>query len=633
MSHYSNNRFSRQTYEPNFLSGSQYETPGPRHTRAYMPQSGLNRHLSPGARGLSGYKSVYSATKPSSSDFFNTLVSQMQRIDENFTLQWSEDTPLQQALNCLVQAINVVEAEKMQSHPFYSESRGKESYDESEYEIKLKEREERLAKDEASLQRERNMVNAEKDKVKKLKEHYLNLENELKQQKLEYEIKEKEDNEKIFIIKEQLESELNEIAEEKRTLDRETIEINLLKSKLDEYSQSLNDEREELERERAKIFEKNLELDKEKWQLESLKAQLDEKMAINTHLREKIDIELQLIESERAELLKTKIQMQTESFRNVDTKFSDEERYSLKAEKLALAEERERLLLEEEKFAQLLAQFENDQLHLVEERKQIEKDKQAVLEEREAVDEAWDEIEDKQGSQTGGRKGPDEYAAMLEELQLQMANYNKELEKREKELEIKNIELTQREEEVEKKLEEIQNVEFSLLRAKHDLEELSLGTIPELETQSQHIQHILADLLVKRNEVDSGYNQLQAKIMEFERTKSQSRNNNDINRMADELENKIKRIKEREEELANLESILDKEKRENLSHALFLQRAQKEFDESCEKKEAEIEATTKKLEKLQIKLESAIQLMNAKENELLNMKEQLIENQSKFESP
>ena len=626
MSHYSSNRFSRASYEPNFLSSGQYETPGTKQIRTHLPQSALNRHLSPGTRATSSYKSVYASPKPSSSDFFNTLVGQMHRIDESFSLEWSEDTPLQQALNCLVQAIDVIEAQRMQGHSYYPDSRISEAYEGEEYESRLKGREERLEKDEAALLRERNMVNAEKDKVKKLKEHYLNLESELKQQKLDLEHKEKEDSEKIMLIKDQLESELNEIAEQKRTVDREILEINLLKTKLDEYNQSLSEEREELERERQKIFEKNLELDKEVWKLETEKAQLDEKVAITSHMREKIEHELQQIELERAEMMKAKIQIQTENLKQSDYRLTDEDRYSLQSERLALAEERERLLLEEEKFAQILAQYEADQLRLVEDRKSVEKDKQAVIEEREAVDEAWDEIEEKQGSQTGGRKGQDEYAAMLEELQSQMAKYNKELENKEKELDSKSAEISRREEEVERKLEEIQNVEFSLMRAKKDLEELSLGTIPELETQSQHIQHILADLLVKRNEVDSGYSQLQAKIIEFERTKSQSRNANDINRMADELENKIKRIREREEELANLEHVLDKEKKENLSHALYLQRAEKEFNESCAKKETEIEATTKKLEKLQIKLESAIQLMNAKENELLSLKEQLIEN-------
>jgi septal ring factor EnvC (AmiA/AmiB activator) len=161
------------------------------------------------------------------------------------------------------------------------------------------------------------------------------------------------------------------------------------------------------------------------------------------------------------------------------------------------------------------------------------------------------------------------------------------------------------------------------------LEELSLGTIPELENQSQNIQNILAELLQKRHEVDQGYSQLMAQKREFERNKNKSRSANDIARMADELETRIKRIRVKEEELANLEENIVKEKKDNLAKALMLQKAQKEFDESHDKKQTEIEAAAKKLEKLQVKLESAISLMNAKETELIGIKELMIEGKEK----
>lgn len=565
------------------------------------------------------------ATSQKSSDFFSLLTSQMRRLDENFSLELTDDTPLQQALNCLIQAIDVLESEKS-SIGYMAEPSLQDSQN------SLKEKEDQLKLTEAALLRDRQVLQSQKEKIKKLKEHYQAFESDLKLQKQELDENELAEQRKLEEIKEQLELEFENISETKRKVDKEAAELNSLKSKLEDYQQSLTLEKEKIDQDRSTIFEKNLELDKLKWTLETEKSQIEEKIAITLHIREKIDQELQEIEKQRSEILKLKIELQTSSLKN-ESKVFEEEKLSLSAERLALAEERERLLIEEEKFAQLVTQYENEYQGLVCEQQVVEKDKIAVMEEREAVDEAWDELEEKQGKIGDRGKDGTDYAAMIEELQGQMANYNSELEERERELEEKNLEIERREEEVEKKLEEIQNVEYSLLRAKHDLEELSLGTIPELENQSQHIQHILADLLQKRSEVDHGYNQLQAKIQEFEKNRSQSRNGDDINRMADELENRLKKIREREEELSALEDLLEKDKKENLSHALFLQHAQKEFEESCSKKETEIEGTTKKLEKLQIKLESAIDLMNAKETELLGMKEFIIEGRSKLCSP
>ena len=359
-------------------------------------------------------------------------------------------------------------------------------------------------------------------------------------------------------------------------------------------------------------------------------------------MKEKIAQELEIIELERSNLLKTKIEQHGESIRlSEQLKLIEQEKLNLLetqnsflAEKLNLAEERERLTLEEERITQILQELEEEKRILAEAKHNIENDKKAVIEEREAVDEAWDEIEEKQESQTGGRRNKhpeEEYSQLFEEFQNQMANYTKDVEIREREIEVKNLAIQRNEEELDRKLAEIQSIEFSLLRAKHDIEELSLGTIPELESQSQHIQSILADLLLKRNEVDAGYIALQAKIDEFEKSKTSTKGNNkEITKLADELEVKLSKIKQREDELSVLESVLEKEKKENLSHALYLQKAQKEFDMNCAKKEAEIFEAKKRLGQLQSKLESAIMLMNTKENELISMKEAIMDEKNRM---
>lgn len=635
MSHYSSDKASKYQFESLSSKLARFESPVSRH---HPPHSSLVRHLSPSTQDFHSYHHAkQSPGKANTPDFFSILTQHMRRIDDDFKVQWSDETPLQQALNALISAIDIIE--NVKTAEYNPDDEEQEALETNEkllhYENLLRSKEEKLKAEEAICLREKQLLSAEKEKIKKLKEHCLKLENELKSQKDEHEKRSKEETAKTLSMRNRLEKELQHIEEQKVYLDRETREIELIKNKLEDFNTNLSAEREELELERTGLFEKGLELEKERWQLENEKAALEEKAIINGHMKEKIAEELETIETERTNLLKLKIDNESSNFRSPDSsKTIDQERLYLHElqntallEKLQLAEDRENLMMQEERIAQILLDLESEKNKVMIERNNIELDKQAVLEEREAVDEAWDEIEEKQGSQTGGKKvkAEDDYSQMLEELQNQMMSYNKEVEIREREIELKNFALMEREEELDNKLAEIQAVEYSLLRAKQDLEELSLGTIPELESQSQGIQKILADLLQKRNEVDTGYSHLQSRIDEFEKSKS-GRNSRSIERLADELEMKLKKVKEREDELTLVESALEREKKENFTHALFLQKAQKEN----ERKEIEILEAKKKLEMLQNKLETAIVLINSKESSLITMKDSIMVEKNKL---
>lgn len=613
MRQYSRDRLNRLNVEPTSINSPAYEAQTSSINQ--LNPNLISRNIPQASRALASSRQSNSR----SSDFFSILTSQMQRIDESFSLEWSEETPLQQALNCIIQTINYLESEKystISNIPASSEDTYRSTSD------SLKSKESKLISEASLIKKEKSVLKAEKEKLQKLKQAFTHLQADLSQRKSENEAKSSEANKKIEDIKLKLEQELQSIAESKFKIDKETSDLERLKLKLSEFNSDINKSKEDLDRERSKLFEKTLNIEKEKWSIESLKAILEEKEALNSHLRSKIDQEIKDLEQERTQILKSKIELQTESLRQVDSyRTIEEERLAFENERLALAEERERLLIEEEKFARLVAQYEDDQHQLLEARTLMEKDKISVKQQRQAVDEAWDQIEAKQGSQTGGRKSENDDPALLEQLQGQMEKYYKEIEQRERNIETAQEDLRKREEELERKLSEIQNVEYSLMRAKQDLEELSLGTIPELEAQSQNIQTILAELLKKRNEVDKGYSQLQAQKREFERNFNKSRSSADITKLADELETRAKRIRAKEELLMDLEDKIAAEKKENLAKALALQKRQKEFDESTSRKEAEIEAAAKKLEKLQIKLEAAIKLMNLKESELISMRE------------
>jgi hypothetical protein len=466
------------------------------------------------------------------------------------------------------------------------------------------------------------------------------LEKDLKSQKAALELREKEDTLKIQSIREELEKKLAEIDSKEQIIEIKANEIELLKNKLEEFNHSLLQEKEELELQRSKLFEKSLGLDKEKWDLENQKNALEEQSAFNSHYKEKINQELQTLESERSWILKSKVEIHAEMIKQSElaTKLDherlllQEQQNSFLNEKLILAQQREMLTQEEERIAQILLDIEEEKRIMLKDKNFLEKDKIAIVEEREAVDDAWDEMEEKPEFRLNFKqiKTEQEYSELIEELQKQIVVYNKEIESKEREIELKNLLLAQREEEVESRLSEIQSVEFTLMKAKQDLEELSSGTIPELETQSLHIQKILADLSAKKSEIDSGFTQLQAEKDEFQKKKYSGKDTNEIKNLAIDLEFKCQKIRERENELNLLEATLEKEKQENLSHALYLQKIQKDFETSSAKKQAEMLQAGKRLESLQKKLEDAIALVNIKEAELSEMKKKINDENKNF---
>lgn len=589
-------------------------------------------------------KNISAIKTSNSSDFFNLLVHNIRRIDENFSIQWSDETPLQQALNAIISAIDVIEAERDDEYYRQPYQDSEDFYQNNERLCQLEEilkiKEENLNKEEENLMKEKKNIFLEKEKIKKLKYNYLELEKDLKSQKAALELREKEDTLKIQSIREELEKKLAEIDSKEQIIEIKANEIELLKNKLEEFNHSLLQEKEELELQRSKLFEKSLGLDKEKWDLENQKNALEEQSAFNSHYKEKINQELQTLESERSWILKSKVEIHAEMIKQSElaTKLDherlllQEQQNSFLNEKLILAQQREMLTQEEERIAQILLDIEEEKRIMLKDKNFLEKDKIAIVEEREAVDDAWDEMEEKPEFRLNFKqiKTEQEYSELIEELQKQIVVYNKEIESKEREIELKNLLLAQREEEVESRLSEIQSVEFTLMKAKQDLEELSSGTIPELETQSLHIQKILADLSAKKSEIDSGFTQLQAEKDEFQKKKYSGKDTNEIKNLAIDLEFKCQKIRERENELNLLEATLEKEKQENLSHALYLQKIQKDFETSSAKKQAEMLQAGKRLESLQKKLEDAIALVNIKEAELSEMKKKINDENKNF---
>ena len=529
------------------------------------------------------------------SDFFNSIVEQMRRIDEEFFIEMSEETPLQQVLNSLKKAIDVLEEQKTSQNFFNNESnlfyRNEKL---QEYEKLLKSRDKRIKTEENLIFKEKQLLFAEKEKIKKIKDHHLIVESELKAQKLNLEQKEKEDITKTALIREKFEQELKNINDQKKALENEFLEIEKIKIKLEEYNKTLDCEREEFELEKLKLFEQSLENDKENWKIDNEKADLQEKITINNHLIEKINQELENLKAERADILKAKIDFQSEILKHAEHLkiFGNKDLFNedILIEKQILLDDRKKLREEEEKIVKILLEIENERQRLVNDQNLINEHKQSEkcgkieklkktedfeqLERLENIKKNWKNVQTKpiKSPEYYTNKYEENYSAILEELQTQMTNYNKELEIREQEIEKKEILLEKRKNDLEKKWIEIQNVESNLFKAVKELEKLSIGTIPELESYSLQIRSVLTGLLIKKSEVQSGYDSLQSKINQF---------NDDF-----EYKNREKKL--------NAENKPGIEKQKINENSLVLQRPGKEIDSSCIKK---IEETIEKNEK------------------------------------
>lgn len=642
MNYHSRQKFKKYSFDISSVPRRQYESPyykqgSTKQPKPQMLYKSYDSSTSPSKKIFAHHKSTSKSPSTLSSDFFSVLVSHMRRLDENFSLDLVEETPLTQALNCIIQAIDIIEQERGQANIKYSEE--SDNYNESDkkackLESLLRAREDKLIVAEAALSREKKALAREKENLKQMKEYYKKQEYEIHQQKSDIETREKENDEKICIIKQKLEIENKELEGKKKEFEKDALELDAMKKKLEEYSNRLMEEHEELELERSQLFEKTLEIDKEMWRIENEKILFEEKQAINNHLKAKIDEEIIRIETDRAELLKSKIDLQSESIKHSELLHTlESERISLSelqasiaTEKLILSEEKSKLDQKEERLSHILTQLEGEKHKILPDSPSNSKNPFFQLDYPQLF------------SISSGSKDPNSPKGkfisleMLEELKNQMFTYSQEVENREKALENRTQALSKKEKDLETKFLEIQALETSLLKAKNDLEEVSLATFPKLESQSQYIQHILSDLQAKRSEIDMGYSQLQTKIIEFEKSKNNSLKSSDIAGLAEKLEKKNKKIQQREKDLIQFEAKLEKERDENLAHALFLQRAQKDFELNCSQKQAEIQAATKKLERLQRKLDDAISLINTKESQLLHLKTHLIEEKSKLPS-
>ncbi|OMJ74466.1 hypothetical protein SteCoe_26589 [Stentor coeruleus] len=648
MNHHSRQKFKNYSLDISSIPRRQYESPYYKQgsTKQPKPQvlyKSYNSSVSPSTKVFACHRPNSKSLSTSSSDFFSVLVSHMRRLDENFSLDLVEETPLTQALNCLIQAIDIIEQERGQGNANITEE--SDNYNEndkktSKLEALLKAKEDKLIIAEAALAREKKALAREKENVKKMKEYYKKQEYEIQMQKAEIEIRERENDEKICCIKQRLEIENKEVEDKKREVEKDTIEVAAMKKKLEEFSSSLMEEREELEIERSKLFEKTLEIDKEIWKIESEKIILEEKQAMNNHLKAKIDEEMIQIETDRAELLKSKINLQSDVIKHTEllTNLESERislselQESLATEKFILSEEKSKLNQKEERISNILSQLDEEK-HKILLDQPLSIIKNPFIQSNSLLSNSSD-AKDPTFFLTKIESPKDKFISieMLEELQNQMFSYSQEVENREKALENRSQTLSKKEKDLENKLIEVQALESSLLKAKNNLEEVSFSTIPKLETESQNIQYILADLQAKKSEIDLGYSQLQERILEFEKSKNDSFKSPDVNKLMQKIDKKNKKLQQREESLAQFEAQLQQEKDENLAHALFLQRAQKDFELEYTQKQAEIQLATKKLERLQAKLDDIISLINTKENQLLNLKSHLIQEKSKLPS-
>jgi chromosome segregation ATPase len=228
------------------------------------------------------------------------------------------------------------------------------------------------------------------------------------------------------------------------------------------------------------------------------------------------------------------------------------------------------------------------------------------------------------------------------ELQEQMDNFNKELEEREIILDEKELTIEKQEKEIKKKFENFQIIEASLIESKIQVEDLRTFTIPELEKQSNYLENLLQELSDKKSELDILVDNLQhdlslisqhkSGLAVIEEDRSQDISNdsghyghNEINEIAEDLELKIMRVKEREEELDYSLAQLERDKAEVIRAAEIVKKAHDDVEEKRRKLDKDLQEEKEKIKNQIIKIENGTRLLTTKEAEIFAFKKKLEE--------
>ena len=575
-------------------------------SRALSPRT---NNFRPGPRLADSVFSAGQSTDTSNlSDFINQIQVQLKRINPSFAYKFSSEPPLTQAIGFLTQAVDnfLAHHESRGSNGLEEDSelnlsqKLKEDLDRSRETTKnLKRYEALLKKKEEKLEEEKSKLRSERRSLKDLEDHVKSSICTFESQEKTWADTKKYENEKIRSEREETERKLLEAKELKEKIEKKieetTKHLKFEKDSLVQLEQCLNQTKQTLSADQKRISQEKLEIEKEKWRQEQRQRKIDEAEIL-------LNVKQEHLEQERASLESEKI-----SFQALRKTIDDEknELYNIKDQIIAYERESKMSgrpmeeIYTEDKYGS--PDYDSKFMELEEREREIEQ--------------------------------------AYRELQEQMDNFNKELEEREIILDERELTVDKQEKDIKKKLENFQIIENSLIESKIQVEDLRTFTIPELEKQSNYLETLLQDLSDKKNELEILVDNLQHEISLLTRHKngldiieedrSQDFSNeyaqSDIADMASELEQKLQRVREREEDLEAEMAQVEREKNEVIRAAEIVKKAHEDVEEKRKKYEREILEEKEKIKNQILKIENGTKLLGAKETEIFAFKKKLEE--------
>ena len=548
------------------------------------------------------------------SDFINQIQAQLKRMNPSFSFKFSSEAPLTQAINFLAQAVDsylsLTEGKASGSIEDLSElnlsQKLKEELEKSKetsknlkrYELLLKKKEEKLEEEKSKLRNDRRGIKETEDQLRTVISSFE------AQEKTWAETK-KYESEKIRAEREEADKKLTEAKELKERIDKKieetTKHLKFEKDSLSQLESCLNQTKSTLTADQKRISQEKLEIEKEKWKQEQRQRKLDEAEILMNVKQDHMDQERQNIESEKASLQSLRKSIEDEKA----------ELYNIKDQ-----------IMNYERESRMSGRVQTDE-NYPEDRHYGDFDSKVIeLEERER------EIEQ-----------------AYKELQEQMDNFNKELEEREIILDEKELTIEKQEKEIKKKFENFQIIEASLIESKIQVEDLRTFTIPELEKQSNYLENLLQELSDKKSELDILVDNLQhdlslisqhksgLAVIEEDRSQDISGDSghyghyghSEINEIAQDLEVKLMRVKEREEELDYSLAQLERDKAEVMRAAEIVKKAHDDVEEKRRKLDKDLQEEKEKIKNQIIKIENGTKLLTTKEAEIFAFKKKLEE--------
>ena len=234
-------------------------------------------------------------------------------------------------------------------------------------------------------------------------------------------------------------------------------------------------------------------------------------------------------------------------------------------------------------------------------------------------------------------------------------DYNQELEEREIRLHKDILQLSSQEKSVNEKLIELKLIEASLISSRQELDDLHSNIFPSLEVYSQAISQLLADLYLKKKEIEEDLIKLcnfieiteihEASMADYEKDTFRSCSDNmaivrenelsiiacehwnersietiefkdEVTKLSKHLEEKLEEVMEKDKHLESYKQELQKNQEENEKIAMKLKISYLELENEKSKQAQKISAKTVKLREIKQKLDDQVKALSHKEAKL-----------------